>query len=239
LLSFKENRMIRRNRRWVFSAIFGWLGIAAFAFIYIFELVPHHGPPVTITWIREHLGNSGLIVINILIVLAFLALLPYRRPTKGLWKSKGAFIAFVIALMTEMFGWPLLLFLLSPLVDVPQIARPYFDAFGHWPAVVGTITSFIGISLVAIGWYQIHRAETLVTGGLYRFVRHPQYTGLLLFTVGWILHWPSVVTLALWPLLAAAYFWLARQEEKQAESEYGGAYVAYAARTKRFLPFLI
>ena len=222
-----------------FAAIVGWLGISAFVGIYIFELMPRHGPPESITWIRQHFGTGGLIAINIVIVLAFLALLPYRRPTKGLWKSKGAFIAFVIALMTEMFGWPLLLFLLSPLFDVPQIARPYFDAVGHWPAMAGTIMSFIGISLVAVGWYQIHRAETLVTSGIYRLVRHPQYTGLLMFTLGWILHWPSVVTLALWPLLAAAYFWLARQEERQAESEYGDAYRAYAAGTKRFLPFLV
>lgn len=96
--------------------ILGWAAIAMFVAIYAIELLPHHGRPATLAWIDQHLGKSGLIAINILIVTAFLALLPYRRPTKGTWKSKGAFIAFVIALMTEMFGWPLVLFLLAPSV---------------------------------------------------------------------------------------------------------------------------
>ncbi len=217
----------------------GWSGVALFVGIYAFEIAPHHGPPITIQWLREHFGQGGLIALNIAIVLAFLALLPYRRSTKGVWKSKGTFIAFVIALMTEMFGWPLLLFLLAPLVDVPQIARGFFDAVGHWPARVGTILSFAGVALVAGGWHQIHRATGMVTGGLYRIMRHPQYTGLLLFTLGWILHWPSVVTLALWPFLVAAYVWLARQEEKQALEDFGESYAAYAGRTKRFIPFVV
>ena len=79
----------------------------------------------------------------------------------------------------------------------------------------------------------------MVTDGLYRFMRHPQYTGLLLFTLGWILHWPSIVTLVLWPLLVAAYVWLAGQEERRALEEFGEAYAAYSARTKRFIPFVI
>lgn len=222
------------------SSVLGWLGIALFVVIYAFELVPRHGPPVTIRWIEERLGRGGLIGLNIAIVLAFLALLPYRRSTKGTWKSKGTFIAFVIALMTEMFGWPLLLFLVAPLVDVPQIARGFFDAVGgHWPARAGTVMSFAGIALVAGGWHRIHAAEGMVSEGLYRWMRHPQYTGLLLFTLGWILHWPSIVTLLLWPLLVAAYVWLARQEERQALEEFGDDYAAYAARTRRFIPYVI
>jgi hypothetical protein len=90
-----------------------WIGVLAlllFAAIYGVELFNHEGPPVTIRWIRENFGTAGLIGLNILIVVAFLALLPYRRSTISTWKSKGVFVAFVIALMTEMFGWPLLIF---------------------------------------------------------------------------------------------------------------------------------
>lgn len=226
----------KRSHLWTIA---GWLGIALFVVIYAVELTPHHGRPKTLAWIEAHFGTAGLITLNIVIVAAFLALLPYRRPTKGTWKSKGAFLAFVIALMTEMFGWPLLLFLLSPLVDIPSVAPAWFDAVGHWPARVGTAISFVGLALVAVGWHQIHRAEGLVKTGLYRYMRHPQYTGILLFTLGWILHWPSVITLMLWPILAAAYVWLAKQEERQAFEEFGGAYEAYAARTKRFIPFVV
>jgi protein-S-isoprenylcysteine O-methyltransferase Ste14 len=166
-------------------------------------------------------------------------LLPYRRETKGTWKSKGAFIAFVIALMTEMFGWPLMLFLVSPLVEVPSIAPAWFGAVGHWPAAVGTAISFFGILLIAVGWHRIHRADGLVTSGPYRWIRHPQYTGIFMFTMGWILHWPSVVTLLMWPILVAAYVWLAVREERVAATEFGESWQMYAARTKRFIPGLV
>jgi len=231
--------MTKKARGWSLWTLLGWTSIGLFVAIYAVELLPHHGRPVTLQWIDEHLGKGGLIALNIVIVLAFLALLPYRRSTKGTWKSKGAFAAFVIALMTEMFGWPLVLFLLAPLIEVPRIAPAYFDAVGHWPATLGTALSFAGLALIAIGWQQIHRAENLVTTGLYRYMRHPQYTGIMLFTLGWILHWPSLITLVLWPILTAAYVWLALFEERQAQEEFGADYAEYAQRTKRFVPGLI
>ncbi|MDH7500917.1 MAG: isoprenylcysteine carboxylmethyltransferase family protein [candidate division NC10 bacterium] len=221
------------------STVVGWLAVLVFVLIYGIELLPHQGAPVTVRWMANTFGRAGLILINIGIVLAFLALLPYRRPTKHIWKAQGTFVAFVIALMTEMFGWPLLLFLLSPLVNIPLLARPYFRTLGHWPASVGTAVSILGLLLVATGWVKIHRAEGLVTTGIYRYMRHPQYTGILLFTLGWILHYPCLLTLLLWPILVAAYVWLAKQEEKHALEMFGEAYGRYAQGTKRFIPYLV
>ncbi len=221
------------------STVFGWTAVLLFVAIYGIELLPHHGPPVTVRWIQSTFGQTGLIILNILIVLAFLALLPFRRRTKSIWKSHGTFAAFTIALMTEMFGWPLVVFLLSPLFDIPFLAPKFFQSVGHWPSTVGTVISLIGVALVALGWTQIHRATGLVTTRLYQYIRHPQYTGILLFTFGWIVHWPTVITLVLWPILVGAYVWLARQEEKQALEEFGKAYEEYAGRTKRFVPFLV
>ncbi len=212
----------------------GWLAVGLFVVIYGVELWPHHGAPVTVRWIRETFGNTTLIILNIVIVLAFLALLPYRRPTKARWQSKTTFIAFVIALMTEMFGWPLLIYLLSPLIDIPIIAHSWFDTVGHSLATVGTALSLGGVALIAIGWIQIHGAPVLVVKGLYRTMRHPQYTGLMLFTLGWLLHWPSVVTLCLWPILVGAYVWLAKREEAELVQEFGNAYIEYMQRTRRF-----
>jgi len=108
-----------------------------------------------------------------------------------------------------------------------------------WPSAIGTALSILGVVLIAIGWTQIHREKELVTRGLYRYIRHPQYAGLLLFTFGWILHWPSVITIILWPILAGAYLWLAQREEKQAVAEFGNAYIEYTKRTKRFIPYII
>ncbi len=225
-------------------SVLGWLAIVLFVAIYGIELLPHQeeGMPITVRWISETFGQKGLIILNILIVLAFLALLPYRRPTKHIWKSHGTFAAFVIALMTEMFGWPLIIFLLSPLVNIPEIGEVFeegFKIFGLKPSLVGTAISFLGLVLIVIGWKQIHGTKGLVATGIYRFMRHPQYTGILLFTLGWLIHWPSVITLILWPVLIGMYVWLAKQEEKQAIEEFGADYVEYAKRTKRFIPFVV
>lgn len=224
------------------QTILTWLGLAGlilFAAIYSVELVSHSGPPVTITWIRDNLGTGGLIILNILIVIAFLALLPYRRATVSTWKSKGVYVAFVIALMTEMFGWPLLIFLISPLVEVPALRPLARETLGHAGPILGTWISMIGLVLIAAGWRQIHQATGLVTTGIYRYIRHPQYTGIFLFTFGWVLHWPSVITLILWPILVAAYSWLARREEEAVSREFGEAYLKYAQDTPRFFPKLV
>lgn len=221
------------------TTFLGWTAVVLFAGIYAVELLPHHGAPVTVRWIHRTFGTSGLILLNVLVVVGFLALLPYRRPSRKAWRSHGAFLAFVIALMTEMFGWPLFLFLLAPLVQVPRITHAYFRAVGHWPATAGTALSLLGVALITAGWRRIHRAEGLVTGGVYRHIRHPQYTGLFLFTLGWLVHYPTVITLVLWPILMAAYVWLARQEERELAEEFGEAYERYAARTKRFVPKVV
>lgn len=223
--------MIAKIRPWI-----GWVGVILFVALYGVELLPHHGPPATVRWVRETIGQEGLIAVNVAIVLGFLAFLPYRRPSRHIWKSHGAFAAFVLALMTEMFGIPLVLFLLSPLVELHPIAPEIIERFGHRLPQVGTLVSIIGVVLIALGWQQIHAAQGLVTTGLYRFMRHPQYTGILLFTFGWIVHWPSIITIALWPLVVAMYVWLALKEEQQVRLEFGEAYDAYAQRTKRFIP---
>jgi len=216
----------------------GFIALAIFVVIYGVELFTHHGPPVTMRWIEAHFGKAGLIAVNLVIVIAFLAFLPYRRSTEGTWKSQGAFIAFGIALMTEMFGWPLLIFLFSPLVEIPSLRAWAHKILGHAGPIVGTWLSMLGLLLIVLGWSKIHRAADLVTTGIYRHIRHPQYAGIFLFTLGWLLHWPTVITLVLWPILMAAYVWLARREEREIEAKFGEAYRRYVDHTPRFLPRL-
>jgi protein-S-isoprenylcysteine O-methyltransferase Ste14 len=191
-----------------------------------------------VAWLRARIGDPGLVAVNILAGLAFLLLLPYRRDTERLWRSKGAFTAFLIALMTEMFGWPLLLWLVAPLVELPSLGHLTHDAFAHAAPIAGTWLSLLGLVLVVLGWRRIHAATGLVTDGIYARMRHPQYTGLLLFTLGWLLHWPTILTLLLWPLLALAYVRLAKREERVLRERFGDAYARYASRAPRFLPRL-
>ena len=91
--------------------------------------------------------------------------------------------------------------------------------------------------LALVGWRQIHRARGgLLTAGLYRFVRHPQYTGFFLFLIGSLVNWPTLPTLLMMPLLAWIYYRLARTEEAEAEAAFGEAYREYRRRSGMFLP---
>jgi len=220
-------------------AVAGLAGAAVFLVLYGPELLPHHGPPATVVWLRAHIGTAGLVLLNVAAGLAFLLLLPYRRETEPLWRSRGAFAAFVIALMTEMLGWPLLLWLLAPLVQLPSLGRLAHGTLGHLGPLVGTWLSLLGVLLVVLGWRRIHDATGLVADGIYARMRHPQYAGLLLFTLGWLLHWPTILTLLLWPVLIIAYVRLARREEEAMQQRFGESYTAYAATTPRFIPRLL
>lgn len=232
--------MIGATRRFtrVLPVTIGFTAATLFVIMYIAEFFPHEWPTVTLTWVANLIGWKGMVAANIVSIVAFIGLLPYRRPTRALWKSRGLFIAFVIALMTEMLGWPLLLFFVSPFFDLPQIVNPYYAALGHWPATIGMFMVFGGLALIIVGWRQIFYAHSLVTTGIYARIRHPQYAGILLFTLGWVIDYPSLVTLALWPFLAYAYIRLSRFEEIELARDYGPAYVQYCERIPRFLPDL-
>ncbi|MFT3890702.1 MAG: isoprenylcysteine carboxylmethyltransferase family protein [Anaerolineales bacterium] len=180
------------------------------------------------------------IAVNAGIFLLFLVFLSYR--TKVEWRSKGVFAAFILALFAEMFGIPLLLFILSPFMHIS-----YYDKhnggwlnnpliFGWNGAVVGVWLTLIGMILVIIGWHQIHRAKGLVTWGIYKYIRHPQYTGFFLVMTGWLLHWETTLTLIMYPILAVMYYFLARKEDQGLTQEFGDEYEVYRQKTPMFLP---
>ena len=97
----------------------------------------------------------------------------------------------------------------------------------------------IGGFLIIAGWKKIyHVKDELVTGGIYRYIRHPQYTGILLITFGMLIHWPTFITLFMWPILVLAYYGLAKKEEKEIEKKFGEIYQEYKSRTPMFFPSL-
>jgi protein-S-isoprenylcysteine O-methyltransferase Ste14 len=222
--------------------ILGALLIAGFIILYLprFAAIPML-PPV-IGYLFEHLGPNGAIAVNAGVFILFLLFLPYR--TKIEWRSKSTFSAFILALIAEMFGIPLLLYILSPLVPVSYdgahsggwLNNPRI--FG-WPgAVIGAWLTLIGMILVIMGWHQIHRAAGLVTTGTYKYIRHPQYTGFFLIITGWILHWETTLTLVMYPILLVMYFLLARREDIALKKGFGDEYEIYRQRTPMFLPIL-
>ena len=199
-------------------------------------------------------GLWGLVIINSAIFIIF-AYSFFKPQTTRDWRSFGAFSAFLVALFTEMYGFPLTIYLLSGWL---QSHYPDVDWFSHdaghllkmmfgWKANPHAgpfhLLSFAfiggGFILISVAWkalYEAQQTRSLATTGPYSYVRHPQYVGFVLVMFGFLLQWPTILTLAMFPVLVGMYVHLALQEERDARAEFGDAYDRYAARTPGWFP---
>lgn len=159
--------------------------------------------------------------------------------------------AFIIALYAEMYGFPLTIYLLARFggLDGTELnANLWSSLLGMGESgmmismVLGYILLFVGIGLFFQGWRQVYKARqqrVLVTDGLYALARHPQYTGLFIALFGeGIVHWPTLFSVALFPVIVFIYYRLALREEKQVIGEFGDQYLAYKKRVPMFIPQL-
>jgi protein-S-isoprenylcysteine O-methyltransferase Ste14 len=201
-------------------------------------------------------GLWSLVVINTAVFLIFA--FSFTRPrTARDWRSFGAFSAFLFALFAEMYGFPLTIYLLSGWLGSRY---PGLDLFSHdaghlWHTLLGwkgnphfdplhiLSNVFIagGFIMLASAWrvlYEAQRGHALATTGLYAYMRHPQYVGFTLIMLGFLLQWPTLLTLIMFPILVTMYIRLARREEREALAEFGEAYARYAATTPAFFPRL-
>ena len=199
-------------------------------------------------------GLWVLVIANSAIFVLF-AFSFFKPQTARDWRSFGAFSAFIVALFTEMYGFPLTLYLLSGWLQTryPGVDWLSHDA-GHllemlfgWKAnphfgpfhLMSFVLIGAGFMLIGAAWrvlYTAQRSGTLATGGPYGHIRHPQYAGFVLVLLGFLLQWPTLLTLAMFPVLVAMYVRLARSEEQQAEVEFGAAWRRYAATVPAFVP---
>ena len=165
-------------------------------------------------------GNWGLVAASIVAFLAFFALIPVR--VKKDWRSHSFYVAFVISLFAEMFGFPLSVYFLSGILGMPLFERNFMLYMYQVGMPVGSVVTFIGVLLIILGWREIYRAkDQLVTTGVYAHLRHPQYLGILLVSGGWLIHWPTIPGIVLWPLLIVLYYQLAKREDKYLAETFG------------------
>ena len=197
-----------------------------------------------------------LVIINsaIFIIFAF----SFAKPkTSRDWRSFGAFSAFIIALFTEMYGFPLTIYLLSGwLGSLFPGMNLYSHDMGHlWQSLLGFkgdphfnvihILSYIfiggGFILLSSAWEKLYKAQKqhkLATTGFYGRNRHPQYVGFVAIMFGFLLQWPTLITLIMFPILVLIYARLARIEEKEMMKEFSASYIQYAKKTPAFIPKL-
>jgi protein-S-isoprenylcysteine O-methyltransferase Ste14 len=199
-------------------------------------------------------GLWSIAIVNAAIFILFAY--SFFKPRTGRdWRSFGAFSAFLVALFTEMYGFPLTIYLLSGWL---QSRYPGVDWFSHdsghlletlfgWRTnphfgpfhVLSFALIGIGFWIIAAAWRVLYAAQqrhALATTGPYAHVRHPQYVGFVLVLLGFLVQWPTLLTLAMLPLLVVMYVRLARQEESDTLAMFGDAYRAYMSRVPAFLP---
>lgn len=193
-------------------------------------------------------GLWFLVIVNSVVFIIFAASFFHPRSGRD-WRALGGFSAFIVALFTEMYGYPLSVYLLSGWLGTGLTHND-----GHlWTDLIGWkgdphvspfhLASYVliggGFWAIAAAWRVLFTAQSrgeLATGGLYARVRHPQYAGFILIMIGFLLQWPTIATLVMFPILLVVYRRLAIREERDVEAKFGDAWRAYAAATPRFVP---
>ena len=201
-------------------------------------------------------GLWTLVIIDSLVFILF-AFSFFKPATARDWRSFGAFSAFIIALFTEMYGFPLTIYLLSGWLTsrLPGVDLLSHDAGHLWYELLGfrgdphlnpihllsNVLIFGGFILLASAWRVLHAAQqsrSLATTGAYAWVRHPQYDGFILIMLGFLFQWPTLLTLIMFPILVYTYARLARREDAEVRAEFGDLWDQYAAVTPAFVPRL-
>jgi len=207
-----------------------------------------HGENITFAY-----GFWFLVVVNVGLFVFFL--LSFLTPTKKReWRSMGVTTAFIVALFTEMYGFPLTIYILTAwLGNKYPVLNPFSHASGHlwltffgggwgmmvWIHLISNGLIIAGFWIMSVAWRRIHAAKgELVTEGPYLYVRHPQYTGLFLIIIGLLIQWPTIITALMSPVLFYVYYRLAKREEAEVDAQFGDPYRKYRATTPMFIPRL-
>jgi len=200
-------------------------------------------------------GLWSLVIVNSVVFILF-AYSFFKPRTPRDWRSFSAFSAFLVALFAEMYGFPLTIYFLSGWLQAhyPDVdwfshdaghllemmfgwkSNPHFGLFHFLSyALIGG-----GFILISVAWrvlYDAQKTGTIATTGVYSHVRHPQYDGFILVMLGFLVQWPTILTLAMFPVLVVMYVKLAKAEERESIAAFGDAYREYMKRVPGFIPW--
>jgi protein-S-isoprenylcysteine O-methyltransferase Ste14 len=201
----------------------------------------------------EYAYGNWLLVFLLSTFFIWLIYDSFKPKSRTDWRSFGMFAAFVIALFTEMYGFPLTIYLLTSYFG-NRLGLDFSHESGHLlNKLLGIsgdphfsllhIASYVliigGLLILEKAWkilYLSQRRQILVTAGPYRYIRHPQYLAFILIIAGFLLQWPTLITLIMAPVLMIRYIWLASTEEKNMLKKFGSKYAVYKKETPSFFP---
>jgi protein-S-isoprenylcysteine O-methyltransferase Ste14 len=247
LLNPETRSKVKNNLRTLVVVIVVGLFLGFF-FLNVYSLPPK-------TRFEKWYGNWPSVIVVTVIFLFFIFFLTRpRRPRE--WQGAGLTSAFFISLFTEMFGIPLTIYLIAPLlgVDVGRFGMHESHLWAYLISTAGSVSMraalrvimivsagllLLGFTLIAFGWKEVYRgAGGFVRDGLYSRIRHPQYLGLMLVITACLIQWPTVLTIILAPFMIARYVLLAREEDRDLEARFGEEFRRYKQRVPGLLPMI-
>lgn len=200
--------------------------------------------------LQSHFGQWFGVIFFIAVYASVLFFVPFYKKVDR--KPTTAYLAFVVAFAIEMHGIPLSMYLISAIIGhtLPEgilWGHTLSSYIGYWGMYINIslfITAFI---IIFLGWKSIYKnywsmekgTGKLVTTGIYRHIRHPQYTGFFLMTLGMTLEWATLPLLIMLPVVFYMYIRLAKREESDMIQEFGDEYIKYMKNSKRFIPFIV
>ncbi len=171
---------------------------------------------------------SGVIVLYFLIALEVLVMIsPFA----------GFFYAVFNPVLLFFARWPatrwLAAFFLPHMVLPPGLLLQTIRVAGSVLFVAGAVV-FLACAAHVYSLQILRRGPA--QGGLYRWIRHPQYLALAATGVGLAILWPRFLTVVLWVVMVGLYWLLARDEERRMTAQFRDQYREYMGRTGMFLP---
>jgi protein-S-isoprenylcysteine O-methyltransferase Ste14 len=190
--------------------------------------------------------NLSFVILNFILVCIFVLFIGFRKKMARLPAS--IYVAFIVALYIEMYGFPLTMYFFTWAFGSGNVStlwyllsaitgeELFYSLFMGVIVPLSNLIIIVGMLLTIFGWTKIFRAKNLVKTGIYSHIRHPQYLGFLLITLGMNILWVNISTLVLWPILVLLYYRLAKEEDKQNELEFGDEFIKYRNNVPMFIP---